>query len=164
MKAVLAIDPGETSGLAVVTVEAAPYLRMVITRAADVQLPMTDIAQILQSEGAQYEGRRANGFPDIESAVIEDQFLGINPDSLKKLTRNSGRWEEACIANGLDVRFVMPSVWQTAELGKGKRDQLKKMAVEKCRGLWGVELESDAADAALLGRYVALEMFYGRWK
>lgn len=153
MKAVLSIDPGEMSGLAVVTAEAAPkLLKCICAMPHKERAPFVDgfIGNFLEEE--------------LSVAVIEDQYLGVNPDSMKKLARNSGRWQEACIANGLEVRFVMPSVWQSSELGRGKREQLKKMAVEKCRGLWKVDLESDAADAALLGRYVALKMFYGRWK
>ena len=98
--------------------------------------------------------------------VIEDQYLGKNPDSMKKASRAAGRWEEACVENGLLVSWVHASDWQSHVLGvrKGKRDQLKKVAQTIARSETKVSLTQDESDAYLLGRFSATLLALGRFK
>jgi hypothetical protein len=90
--------------------------------------------------------------------AIEGQYLDEgnrrNVDSLIKLARKAGRWEEAACAHGLTYEYIQPSVWITAELGKGLRsDQVAKMAKQKCQALYRVKDLSEHEYCAILMAY-----------
>ena len=94
--------------------------------------------------------------------AIEGQYLDEgdrrNVDSLIKLARKAGRWEEAACAHGLTYEYIQPSVWITAELGKHLRSpQVAVMAKQKCEALYRVKgLSEHEYCAILIGRYVAI--------
>lgn len=94
-------------------------------------------------------------------AGIEDQYLGKNVDTLKKLARNAGRWEEALVAAGIQVEYVPASTWQSKELGlRGAgREVLRRAADAKAFGLWQLEGPEHLIDAALIARYIAVTMY-----
>ena len=160
MFAVLGIDPGSEPGLALLTVEPSPT--PVLTRRFHFpkpplgQLPSpTELVACLL-----VDAERAG--VQVAKAVIEDQYLDKNPDTLKKLARNAGRWEEACVANGLPVEYLPAVTWQAKELGGGRgkgREQIKRLAVAKAKSL-GVDGDEHTADATLISRCAAIMMYY----
>lgn len=91
-------------------------------------------------------------------AAIEDQYLSVNPDSMKKLARNGGRWEEACRSLGIPVEWINTQTWQTKELGTCRIDskEVKRRCNAKARGLWGTKVKDHEADASIIGRYHAI--------
>ena len=99
------------------------------------------------------------------AVAIEGQYLGINPDSLIKLCRKAGRWEEAADNCGLPWEYVNPSTWITAELGRGLRsDQIEKLAPQKVYALYarqigGRKISEHECCAVLIGRYVAIREY-----
>ena len=144
MSAILAIDPGATSGLAVISVSIHPEL----LHSETIRVKDIDPCAVIKCLCFDFK---------IEAAVIEDQYCHRNVDTLKKLVRNAGWWEQACRCNGMEVTYVMATSWQSSELGRGmKRAQLKNAAKLKAKALWKTDLKSDAADAAMLGRYFAM--------
>lgn len=173
-RAVLGIDPGVDSGCAIVTVSLAPIL---ITHChVDMRSAQSVPSQIVRdlmhatAMSAAFEASMEREEPQrlIELAIIEDQFLGehANVQSLKRLTRIAGRWEEACLANGIPVSYVMPSSWQARELGmrgsKLRSGVLKGIARAKMQALWPPNTKKIAhheADAALMARHAAIELF-----
>lgn len=153
MTALLAIDPGATSGLAVLTLEPRPRLlhseTHKFTKAPET--PSQVVSRLLAAH-------------PITSAVVEDQYQEKNVQSLKKLARISGRWEEACKVAGLQVVFIYPSTWQSKVL-KGvarKRAELKQAARMVAASEVGRLLPENEADAFLIGRYVAVGVWYDR--
>lgn len=165
-KALLSIDSAKHSGWAVVTIEAQPRLllwdeftfpgkRKKVS--ANTATSVVKAVTVAISERTEF---------DLALAVIEDQYLdqGVkrNVDTLKKMARTSGRWEEACLAHGIPVAFLLATTWQSAELGlrKASREMLKAVAISKASAIFGEKLPGDAADAALMGRYAAIEFFW----
>jgi len=174
---VIAVDPGAKSGYAILTVEPSPrllYFGVVKAKETSVSRVLGDVIATLVRE-----------HPDvtrIERGVIEDQFLGfakpkvVNgrpvktntaiPQSMKKVARVAGRWQEAFMSH--DIPYVEgdddvhPQSWQSRELGTGSkkgRDALKKQCAEKVKGVFGLKsIPQDAADAVLIGRYRAIEL------
>lgn len=161
--AVLAIDPGATSGYAVLTIEPNPEILIKGTYrfGKTNDTPSWIVRDILRKMGSERD------YFKIILAVIEDQYLDTtskrNPDTLKKVARNSGRWEEACSDSSLSVEYVMASTWQARELGLSgvKREIVKRAAKGKAEGIWKQNFTADAADAALLGRYAAIQLHTG---
>lgn len=159
--AILSIDPGKTSGLSIVTIKAFPLLLAHrVVRFDGMESCSWHVTNMLN--------QRIPEMIDVQVlyAVIEDQYLATgkkkNPNTLKKLSRVAGRWQEGCIFAGLEVRFLYASVWQKAELGMvtASRDQRKRASKSKAFGLWKIELTEDESDSAIMGRYAALKQFY----
>ena len=100
----------------------------------------------------------------IVGAAIEDQYLSVNPDSMKKLSRNGGRWEEAFRSKGIPVVWVNTQTWQTRELGTCRiaSKEVKRRCMAKARGLWNKNLKSDEADAAIIGRFYAVRLAFDK--
>lgn len=92
--------------------------------------------------------------PDI--VAIELPHLNKNAHVLQVLARLCGAYELA-FCSCQDVRVVDPTQWRTTVLGPiaggMKRPQLKAFAMRWCRGVYGVDLPEDAAEAAGLARY-----------
>jgi hypothetical protein len=104
-------------------------------------------------------------------AYIEDQYLKkANPDTLKKLGRAGGRWEEACVSAGLEVTYVHASVWQQAVLrgamtrNRAMSDERKRASVGVVRGRYGVDMQDDEADATMLATWAAELLWFERRK
>ncbi len=145
--AVLAIDPGNTSGVVVVSLERVPKLlhHEVWKVKAKGPLPSEVVGRLV-------------GEYDIKYAVIEDQYLEKSVYSMKRLTRTSGRWEEACLVHGLDVRWVQPSEWQSKVIGRiaHVRDQIDKVMRMIAFQDTKTPLTADESAAWCLGRYSAV--------
>ena len=149
-QSIIAIDPGRTSGVVVLSVSKSPKL-----------LEWREVKMGLKSTPPLVNiiGELARTY-DIVRAAIEDQFLLKNINSLIKLSRNSGRWEEACISSGIQVEFVNPKNWQSAIFGRSarRREQLKVAATAITHAETKQKLPVDVCDAYCIGRYVAVRM------
>jgi len=159
VEVILAIDPGAVSGWAIVSVGPSPeHVRsgtFHFTKSPKGQpVSPTELVTYLCAE-ANRDGHT------ILRAAIEDQYLDKNVNTLKKLARNGGRWEEACEAAGIPVEYVAASTWQSRELCMpgAKRDVLRRAADAKAFGIWQLEGPEHRIDAALIGRYVAVTMY-----
>lgn len=143
---ILAIDPGSrVSGIIVLSFSVRPKLLANIkyTFASITSCP-TDLVHNLNLEFG------------IRNAFIEDQFMQKNVDSLKKLSRNAGRWQEACAFCKIPVEWVNAKTWQSKilkKLGGNNRAGLKKAAQFVAQVDTGVKLSSDCADAYCIGKY-----------
>lgn len=163
MEVIIGIDPGATSGWAALTVESNPRLLLVDSikwpkPGTKKDLPANTPASVVESviSALGQSGHVVVG------AAIEDQYLGLNPDTMKKLARNAGRWEEAFRRLGISVQWVNPQTWQTKELGTSRigSAEVKRRCSMKVRGMWNVKVRQDAADAAIIGRYAAVRHAY----
>jgi Holliday junction resolvasome RuvABC endonuclease subunit len=165
METVIGIDPGATSGWAVLTVELSPKLlisdmmtwpKKGTKKDVPANTPSGIVACII-------DVMRRFGHT-VAGAAIEDQYLARNPDSMKKLARNGGRWEEACRCAGIPVEWVNTAVWQSKELGTSKitSAEVKRRCIVKAKGLWGQKLNEHESDAAMIGRYFAIRYFADR--
>jgi Holliday junction resolvasome RuvABC endonuclease subunit len=141
----LAIDPGTTSALVVLTIEPNPkLLHHQVWNDVRYMFPSDIVKDICQEF-------------QIRHAAIEDQYLGKNANSMKILTRIGGRWQEACEINGLEVQWVAPRTWQTKILGSkwgSKREQIDKMMKMVARQDTGIKLTADECAAWCIGKYV----------
>lgn len=144
---VIGIDPGATSGLALVECGRKPVL--ITAKAIRAPRPSVDLGAVLSVCGT-------------VRAVIEDQYIDVSKrggSSVISLARWAGRWLEALDVHGIAPEFVRPSVWQAAMLRgmRAGRDRAagKRAAVEVCNLRWGVVLSQDAADAALIAAWGA---------
>jgi Holliday junction resolvasome RuvABC endonuclease subunit len=148
--AVLGIDPGATSGWAIVSISANPkLLRHGIFKFKDDASTVRELTLAL------------DGLEDtVIKTFIENQFVSKNIQSTMKICKKAGRWEEASIYHGIDVEYIYPATWQSKELNGHKRATLKKASIAKCKGIWNVNLKEDTADASLIGRYAALRQFF----
>lgn len=166
--ALLAIDPGsERSGLAVLGVASAHREPLLVWSGHhDPKRSATTFTEIVRGIVADVA---ADGY-EIHAAVIEDQFVRVNARSALTLARTAGRWVEACAVAGFAVELIPASQWQAAALarivptagGRAKRPDLKAASVRHASRLWGVNLGPDEADAALMGRFVALRETWSR--
>jgi len=164
IKTIFAVDPGVVSGWAVMTVEAEPLLeshKTINFTKKDEFGRMTACWQAISYSCEDRWGMMKNP-PHV---AIEGQYLDEgnrrNVDSLIKLARKAGRWEEAACAHCLTYEYIQPSVWITAELGRGLRsDQVAKLARQKCEALYRVSgLSEHEYCAILIGRYVAIREY-----
>jgi Holliday junction resolvasome RuvABC endonuclease subunit len=163
MEVVIGIDPGATSGWAGVTVEHNPALLLFDSLA----MPKPGTAKDVPANTPTFiakslvESLRRLGHT-VVAVAIEDQYLSRNPDSMKKLSRNAGRWEEAWRWLGIPVEWVNAQVWQSAELGTSRidSDEVKRRCAMKVLGLWRRKVGAHASDAALIARYLAIRLAY----
>lgn len=148
--ALLSIDPGATSGVAVVSMGKRPGLlhHEVWKNKNGGVRPSGVVLRLLE----QYQ---------IVRCVVEDQFLKDNPLTLKKLSRTAGAWEEACLAAGLEVDWVNAATWQARVLGRRmgrKREEIIKSYQMIARQDTGVELTPDESAAWCMGRFFVCEI------
>lgn len=148
----LSIDPGNTSGITVIAIGRTPrLLHHEVWKSEFVSRPTSVVTRLREQH-------------NIVRAAIEDQFLKINVQSLKRLARTSGNWEEACLANRLEVIWVPAKTWQTRVLGHSanKREQIDKVmklvAYQDTRTL----LTADESASWCMGRYIAVELYQGK--
>jgi Holliday junction resolvasome RuvABC endonuclease subunit len=157
-RAILSIDPGETSGIAAVSVGAVPRLLWVGSLQLDKETPSSRVNRIML--------KVSESVFAISTAYIEKQYVGTNPHSALIISRRAGRWLEACLAAGLGVEWVSPQTWQSRMLaglcsGRAKRKERKAACQHLARLRWGRSLSEDEADAAVMGAYAA-EVMHGR--
>ncbi len=159
-EALIAIDPGNRSGYAVLTIESEP--RLLFSGTVDVTKAGVQHSPSHVLEFAQRHTLDKHGY-SLTMGVVEDQFVGKNPATSIKIGRNSGRWEEACRRLFMDVTFIKPASWQHAQLkgllpkGRGvKSVHRKRAAAQFVQIAYGRKLAQDAADAAVMGRYAAI--------
>jgi len=111
-------------------------------------------------ESLLYPNRR----PEEVMVAIEDQYLDKNVATTIKLARMSGRWEEAALHVGLNVKMINPKSWQSSELSKRAmlRKQIKALARAKVRSLYGplAAASEHSVDAVLIARHWASESWY----
>jgi Holliday junction resolvasome RuvABC endonuclease subunit len=152
MHYVIGIDPGTTTGWAIVE-HAIPW-KYVASGEIELSNQCTATAFL---ESLLYPNRR----PERVMVAIEDQYLDKNVATTIKLARMSGRWEEAALHMGLNVKMINPKSWQSSELGKRSmlRKQIKALARTKVRSLYGplAAASEHSADAVLIARYWASE-------
>lgn len=157
LKTIFAVDPGVVSGWAVMTVEANPSHIGCGQRRFN-KGDSADIEEIMRNCPIQL--REKYDIADI--VVIEDQYLDRgwkrNINSLIKLARSAGRWEESASFGGFDYEYIHPNTWIYSELGKGlRRDQIAVLAKQKCETLYRLKgLSEHEYCAILIGRYVAI--------
>lgn len=153
---VIGVDPGAHSAAALLTVCADPAVIAVHvfnSAAKNPKFPhLTAVIRELLSVAA-VTGHALIG------AWIEGQFVGENAASALSLARSAGRWQEACAATGVTAYIVEPSTWQSKELQGWRRagTTTKAAAIQRCAGIWRLNLVEHAADAALIGRWAAIE-------
>ena len=159
-EALIAIDPGARSGYAVLTIESSP--RLLFADTANLKRYNDDNSPSRIVELAMDKTINEHGY-SLVSAAIEDQFVGKNFATAIKIGRNSGRWEEACRRLHMDVIFIKPASWQHAQLhgllppGRAVKSVARKRAASQfVRIAYKQELPQDAADAACMGRYAAI--------
>lgn len=159
--AVIAIDPGDPSGWAAASIGPDPSLllsgiyKFAHPTKGQQRTPSALVRFLLHWA--------ATAAVTIAQVGIEDQYLGENPNSLKKLARNGGRWEEAFVeASITPVKFIPPSTWQSKELrmGNAKSAILRRAADGKAYGLWRLEGSEHEVDAALIARYMGITMYH----
>jgi len=163
---VLGIDPGATSGWALVTVAPNPVLATFGKTRLDKGEVPTRAMTVMSEMGPEHIGLPRSSY--VAAMVIESQFVALNIKTAIRLAQYAGRWEEACLATFPDipVQWVKPNEWQTAMLagamggGRAKRAQRKAAAISVCLARWKVKLETDVADAALIAAFVAERMAF----
>jgi len=167
MEHVIGIDPGASSGWGAVSVAPNPALLLFdsITwpkPGTKKDLPSNTPSAIVE----ELVGKVGQLGHTIVCAAIEDQYLSVNPDSMKKLARNGGRWEESFRRLGIPVVWINTQKWQSAELGTAriKSDEVKRRCAMKVRGLWNVKIGQHAADATLIARYHAVRLAYRKMR
>lgn len=153
--AVLAFDPGATTGWARLT-RSHGYMGGSLTR---------DGKPFLQTVDDLLTGMFVlGGSTEPRLVVVEDVFLyqpkdadgkaRSNPKTLSAMARNVGAIIALATLRGLPVWRVLATSWQSKLLGKIRREQGKKLSVAKARALFGASISSDhQADAALLALY-----------
>lgn len=148
----VSVDPGACSGVAVVTISAVPkllfYREIRSSRKMD-PLPSSVIQEIAE----QYHP---------SEAVIEDQYLDKNVDSMKKLAWSVGGWQLACRISGIPFSMLFAKCWQTATFGKKTRTraELKTASMSLSRAETKQNLSVDVSDAYCMGRYRAIERHF----
>jgi hypothetical protein len=173
---VIAIDPGQTSAVVVLSVELRPVLlfheKHVLWKLED-GVPIYRSAHQLIERALDIVRQRTGILITNDLAgVIEDQYVAlfkggkpINPRSNLATALAAGMWIEAwAAATGLSLRRIPPGTWQGSELGgRMKRELVKKVGKAKAAALWPTEkLNEHEVDAALLGRYAAISFAQGR--
>lgn len=86
--------------------------------------------------------------------LCEDVWLSANPNTAKTLARLGGAIYMWAILNNKDFNFLIPSNWRAIvglKIGKVKREDLKKMAVQKVKADYGLDVTDDVAEAILIG-------------
>lgn len=104
--------------------------------------------------------------PDL--VAIEDNFLGVDPNAMKVISRIVGRWLQAFEPLGIDAVLVMASTWQAALLKglmahRAQRAERKRAAAQWVQANCGVDLKGDEADAVCLACYAARAKAVGKF-
>ncbi len=95
----------------------------------------------------------------IERVAIEDCYLEKNVDTLKKLARLTGRWQQEFETRGLLTELVMADVWQRGVLrgliaSSSPRAARKAAAQKWVKWTYTMSVEPDEADAICLATWM----------
>jgi len=163
---VIGIDPGEPSGIAVLTFGLNAKFLCSNTVSLDEYTASFFLSRSLVQATKQL-GLLDEQIDALDVFVaIEGQFLGRNPDSLIKLAHNAGRWFEATQVYKLRATYIAPAKWINSELGRKLRAvQIPKLMADKVAGTFKIYGRSEHENAAILiARFAAIEMFYKQRK
>lgn len=169
MIAVLGVDPGATTGWALVTCKERGGPVSLETWGKRVAINGVWIHRIVRDavEQATWQFDGAELW-----LAIEEQFVAAHETSRKVQTAKSisalkvavhrGRWLGAAEAQGLSIQEIQPSTWRAAELGTArlKKDRIKALALKTVGHIWPElavlkKSEDHVAEAALIARYWA---------
>ena len=96
---------------------------------------------------------------DADYLYLEDQYLGTNYVSTKKLTFSAGELSGVAKLANAKVRLVPPSTWQSVVLGvarQAKRDERKRISKLVASDIVKNKIiDPDIADAICIGYYGA---------
>jgi Holliday junction resolvasome RuvABC endonuclease subunit len=99
---------------------------------------------------------------DADYVYLEDQYLGTNYASSKKLTFSAGELSGVAKLANAKVRLVPPSTWQSIMLGvarQAKREERKKISKVVASDIVKKQItDADIADAICIGYYGAKMM------
>lgn len=137
---ILGVDPASTTtGLAIVSYEG----NLVAHMLSHGRLPSLPAMNLLRSS-------------DIDVAIIESQYIGVNKRSAVLVAQSAGVWAGFCHALGIEILFVDPSTWQAELLGASpmvKRKERKQRAKDFVLAQYSQHLSPDAADAACIATH-----------
>ncbi len=93
-----------------------------------------------------------------EKIIVEDIYGGKDLYAFKMLSRFHGAILEYSLTHNAKILYKMPNGWR-ADLGipikKGKvwlkREQLKKMSIQKVKDVFNINVNDDLADAICIG-------------
>lgn len=142
----MAIDAAMTSGIAVLSPgkECGSVCLYRPILYGKVKTTTTDIVDV-----AILRALQAIGGPNLR-LVVEYPYFGENAHSALMCCAVATRWETVAQLAGLRVDLVEASTWQTQQLGRcqhGKRAQRKQLARSMVRGIFGLDVTQDEADA-----------------
>jgi len=162
----LGVDPGTPSAYALVELEQRGRPRIV--RHGEVRhLPYRAVLEELSAL-----------LPVLEPVhcAVEDQWLPSDAGrgeahrahacATIPLSQSAGGWREACLSLGWPCQLVKPDAWRAGVYGNGvrwrgqKSDDLKRLAVATCAGLYGVRVipsHHHVAEAVLIAGWMAIE-------
>jgi Holliday junction resolvasome RuvABC endonuclease subunit len=84
--------------------------------------------------------------------VIEDIFAKTDINTMKLLGRIQGAVLAFCLTHDSYIEIKAPSAWRSdVGLGMGKREDLKKRAIETVSRLYDIQVTDDEADSILIG-------------
>lgn len=86
--------------------------------------------------------------------LCEDVWINTNPNTAKILARLGGAIYMWGITNKVDCEYIIPSAWRSLvglKIGKKKRNDLKRLAVEKVKKDYGITVSDDEAESILIG-------------
>jgi hypothetical protein len=143
---ILAIDPGATSGIAIVGNGAPSVCEMGDVMARKHRFEAMEILA---------------GLPADTRCVIEDVgYLspGLHWQTLAGIGKRIGAWWTLCAMRfGKDPVMVHPHVWQAARLGRGRRAGLKELSLALAKRSLGFVPGENAADAWNLAEWAAVD-------
>jgi Holliday junction resolvasome RuvABC endonuclease subunit len=159
---ILSVDPGVVTGWAWVQAD-----RPIRVLAAGQQRDLLGdgIARIVHAFAATAYGQGATELV----LAIESQYIPrLGGDaranrgksiSVLKVAAFRGRWLGMAESYGLEVEQMNPSTWRAAQLGATnlKQSQFKKLAITKARSYYPDVRGDHAAEAILIGAYVATQ-------
>ena len=94
------------------------------------------------------------GLGETGLVVVEDAYYSKSVAVTAHLARIGGAIMALATLHGLPSLRVQPPVWQSAILGKARRDQGKALSLARARQTFGTRVTCDhEADAALLALY-----------
>ena len=99
----------------------------------------------------------------IDCIYIENQYLGVNPHTLKNIVKKRTWWEFALFQDFGNInKFAMPSSWQSKMKAAGKgierKDRLK-IVKQYILDKWGITMDDDPACAIGIAYYGLLSEF-----
>lgn len=153
---VIAVDPGRRAGIAVLTVEAEPFL----VWQGDVCCDGSVRDAEWEALNIVFGNDEINALGGLWEAALEDQFLGKNKRDGLRLAQLAGRWWatlDRC--SGSNTKKILPRAWQSVlDQSLVRKKGTKIAAIEFVRVTYGVIVNEHVADAIGIGTYRALQL------